>query len=1406
MQCSLDAKRTIQKNLREEATELKDKIGVISSSGESVSLAIGELENAIRKIGDPTSVYDYFAKRATQRSNPFYRNLIKQLSEEITIKDSEGRSVDMFVMDGFLTTGRPNELTLVVARSTDPSSSERIVFDINGENGTSTSNGKEYSFKGLKSIVSKAVKGSDVESIQNTEVEVSVSTRGNRELETTLDRMVEANAVLGSTENVTPESLRGYEQIRDYVHGNLESMRELMLRLHVLGNSKAPAELLDYYNSLIDKLHPSFFNKMSIYIQNNAPEAYGQVFVDSGAIGINIAPNDTAVENMSEAEVYMHEVVHTMVSWALRQGVHSTDSMKRQITELMKIAKENVTWEDLLPVTRDVASERQIKRAKEQEKYIFASKHSVEEFIAFGLTNPRFMEKLQDIKIGDQRQKPTTLFGKLASFFTQLVDTVLGRFSFRDNDATVYSKLNELTFALAEVNNKHISALDKMNPLGKIMDAFEDVDSYLGSKLMKARGKLVSKNTAIEVIPEDAGLYEQAKFYLSIAIKALTNPIYRGAVGQWASALGMSPDGTIREIIGNLFDKDEASKLASRISLYGSKYDAIRNSIVDEQSRILKESFNTPLTAEEDANILTTLIDTNVSSLMYNRGRLKKYSKANMQKLLTDESYLRERIGRITHAIEEEIGDADEKRQNWTKAQAQGLGYFMHTHQTHPGQVLNSYGISKGFGLGTRYKTNEHLEHLIGELASLHALSYVDQFLKKDVADKLVSEIKGIRTITDSYEAYKQNTRDTVFKEARGHILEGHSKELFDDTIELIIAPVADKLELEGKGFIKRYDLNDKGGVSSYQPLAVYTTNSLGRAERMRGAVNVGTHHARGMTLREAKRIESPEMAEALFSRDFAKIARDTLSIHEQMQNGTFDVTKVTRGLAPVYNNSGQVVDYRFMMDKESKADLLKQDRRATKVLPQSAGSIEHQIRAVELDKIALNALKKDMEENWTSGTVGDTNLTEYALIGPNSEDKAMRELYYMLPETLKEFVDSRADKTLAVRRKHLPIYFGYKHLQLSEYPVVKMLPPVVKQMMDTAEGWWLDLVKVSKSSTLLKLPKVVVDNIISNIFYIVFTGDLNIKQIAADHIDATRDLDRYLKDRSELSRLEQEVELAEEAMRRVGNRNALGRKIHNNKIEIGRLKSTMEYNPAHELFEAGMYQSHIIDVAGSTLEETNRITQAGNKLLRRAPKAVQTVFNMAYLTQETPYFHAVQEIMQRSDMISRMVDSKRQIRRQERMIAGEKRLPQWWVEEKGKDYPSKKRLSGNEEAEFRARMYHVRLDTITDNFVNYALPNGKFEEHLNRLGVLQFTKYLKRVQRIILDSSMQNPLKFALMLGFMHTVWDAPRIHDSSAAYRAVWGNSELFGIVPMYSPMYHLTMVGTPAVLREDWHGFFF
>lgn len=1408
MTCEVTFKRDVRDHILDILKTLEDRV---TPDGASSKVIEALLKEQLHQIQFPEAVVAALQEHANNQTKPFHVMLKRQLGEELTLL-ANGVSQSHYLLSSDITRD-PNSdnglrITLITAPADNVAAKTQTTFALGSEVAISSTLGVETTLEGFDIAVSKAAK----EWMNHYVSQGKESTYKPSEVEgvnETLERMVQVDEYLGTSGTQHSEdSLIGYHKVKGYEHGNVESMKEMLNKLHVLGNGKASADLLDYYNKLFDSFHPHFFNKMKLYLRKNADETWGGVSMAKEHIKLDIATSKKDIPGKSEAETYAHEVVHTITAWGLRQKHRAVTPIRLKLNHAMEVLRSKTTWEDYLNVDKAVATEADIERAKKLQTYIFSGKNSLDEFIAHVLTNPMAMKAAQVVHIKERKESPS-VFHTVTEWFSRLMDVVLGRYSFKDGDMTVFEQVNELAQQLGEINAVTANDLGRLNFLGRTAEAINTLDGKLSQQFSKIAHKVATKDKTIKIPTDSAGPVAWAKFLLALTLKASTSKVHRGFLGLWASALGMKPDGIIREITSSFTERSDEFRISEKLNLVSSRIDAVRNGNIDANAQLIKKSFKNPLSEDEEVALTKVFVRANVSALRYKRGNQKKWQDKDLVDLLTDKKRAKNEMYKTEEKLKDILNkETDKGRVNWYISQARSLGVYMATGKAHVGMAgFSPEAIVRGFGTIERFERNATLEALIEDLATFTAVHYTPLEYKKAVAPLIAAERKGVQVITDMYDNFKLLSKERSFKNNTSHMVLGYGKEIFDSTIGIQIATVAQEAEMSAKGYTLRFKVTPKNGDTYSEPMAVYTTDTWGKNERQKGAVALGKLHAKGMLMSELKRIEDPVAAinQARFGRDFAKVQLEANRIHDSMRKGTFDVDSVSFGMAPLLSNTGTVTDYRYVMPNEAKEDLLNQDLRISEVLSRSIADIEYHERTDAMNAQVLDFIKKNMKANWDSGEVGKDGYTTYTLIGPNVQKEKYKELYAMLPETFKEYIQARPDKTMAIPTEALNLIFGYQHIKLTDIPGISMLPKVIKRIIDVMEGLWMELIKLSKTAILMKMPAVLIGNLHSNIMYMWTTGSLDITSLYKDYVDGFREVNEYIRNMKQLRELEAEVGADTSALRRVKNGKVLYDKVGEKKLEIKRLKSALENNPAHELFESGLYQSYIEDTGSVTTRENNRIVLGINKKLDMLPNVVQTAANIVYLTQNTAWHKVSQEVMQRTDMVSRLAEVKRQKRYTDEMVDGKRMLPLWWLEEKreqNKDYKDTQKLEGTERTEFLERSVEVSRRETIDNYVNYAIPNSSTEEWLNRLGVLMFTKYLKRIQKIVFKTAFNHPLKTLMTFAVSGVLVGDDKIQNSSLLIKGFGygGGFDVTNLVPIYSPLYHIDNVLTPPILKSE------
>jgi len=213
--------------------------------------------------------------------------------------------------------------------------------------------------------------------------------------------------------------------------------------------------------------------------------------------------------------------------------------------------------------------------------------------------------------------------------------------------------------------------------------------------------------------------------------------------------------------------------------------------------------------------------------------------------------------------------------------------------------------------------------------------------------------------------------------------------------------------------------------------------------------------------------------------------------------------------------------------------------------------------------------------------------------------------------------------------------------------------------------------------------------------------------------LDNKRNITEYVENEHEIARLKAE-----------------GLTDNDTKVKIVRLVEENKKNPVAPLMEAGMYQSIIEDLDTQDYKSKNVIANFAQSKIGNLPEYVKNGANWAYLSEKTGVFQFVQRATQYSDFIARAT---------EYQILKEKGVAD-----------------------------KVAKQTVLDAFINYGKPSSSFEEYLNNIGMVMFTKYAKRIRRAIKSSVGKKPLNIILSILGQEMFFEADDIWDQNPITRS--------------------------------------
>lgn len=332
-------------------------------------------------------------------------------------------------------------------------------------------------------------------------------------------------------------------------------------------------------------------------------------------------------------------------------------------------------------------------------------------------------------------------------------------------------------------------------------------------------------------------------------------------------------------------------------------------------------------------------------------------------------------------------------------------------------------------------------------------------------------------------------------------------------------------------------------------------------------------------------------------------------------------------------------------------------------------------------------------------------------------------------------------------------------------------------------EAMWIEIVKIAKTNILLKVPNVAISNMISNIMRGINIG-IDPVTLMKTYVESFRDVRAYIKKHRELVALQ---------LKRTS-----GRATRTDKDRIKVLEKELKNSPVHEVMIKGFHQAFQEDVENAELRSSNKVKKWIDEKIENVPGVIKTPMQWLYLSEETAFYKASQELMQMSDLVSRVVEIRHLDMLSEKQANGKRMMPQWWRDEN----PTKERtikLLGSERNKFLKRAHEMNLYATLQAYINYNKPSSQVEDYLDRTGPIRFTKFVKRIQLVNAKTTIEHPIKTALLALVKAFVWNVDNTFDQSLFMKQWYTRGYGPGnIVPLYSPLDTISTAAEPGLIK--------
>lgn len=877
-------------------------------------------------------------------------------------------------------------------------------------------------------------------------------------------------------------------------------------------------------------------------------------------------------------------------------------------------------------------------------------------------------------------------------------------------------------------NLTHFEAEAKQNVIVKatssIGDSLDQVNNYVNQK--KANGaKWLAENTdgvTSKIANENARL---AASGILRGIAAMGSKRVAGDVAE--SMLSMINSGAkdkllnpVQSLMSELIGITDSNRAVLNLLTRAKPLvDKVRQILREQVPEMVAERFSQPLTAQQSSALHSGVGKTDAAALL-NHG----YQVADVARLYSDSAYRAQEIAAAKQAV------TGQHAQTQLDA-ADALAHFMVT-----GEVVNQHLLPNAQLIatlaGTKLKVDQsNLQQrvdAIDKLVSLQAIDKLPSQMQQDVAGVMARELKAnaaengatfVLNLMNNLRANEGKRLGTM------NTVKGAMHTTFDTHKSVVIATPKQGADLIKRGYIKgaefRGDPGNVHGVMHY-----YTSTEGGRPQWNQGAMQTVQATAGGVDPYTG-RLRSPVSAPRLTGQQ-VKIERAKRA-GAIYQGRAFKPNGVTNNMRPVFDINGNVSGYEYSVPHAVRDAMLN----ANTDLGHNLGVWNGRIVEEELSQAFNRQLVKSLHQRYTEDmkTVGRED--EFVTINAAHKDPQVREAWSLMPVEMREMVKETFGGDLVVRKDMLDNALGFRRASVNEiWEGNSRLSPTVQNLVysvasavmgnDAArqlrkgERFVQEAVSSAKDWIVVRSLVVARDNIISNNIQLMGHG-MSPLQIVRKSAEAMTLVDAYQKNERRLNELSLLLNNGADTARHPAYRR-----------EMEMLRAENTRSPIHALVMDG----HLPTIAEGLSENDdyslrNDFNGWISRQTSKLPKGVTTAARYALIARGTPIYAGLNRMIQYGDFTAKYaLYDHLQTRKREKMDQQE------------------------------------ALKMLQDEFVNYSILPSRSRDYLESMGATWFLNYKLRIQKILLRSIRDNPLRFLLTAGAAGAM-DIPGVLESN-------------------------------------------
>lgn len=1118
-------------------------------------------------------------------------------------------------------------------------------------------------------------------------------------------------------------------------------------------------------DTIVSKLHGPFGTFKAALMEQTAqtPE---QVYQEALVTGIAPFAQEASLAGfqMTHQEAFAMEQVQATVLEAFNTKDGVTSAAYRELNQLYSEVLRNVTPDSFITTANPTATEKA--EAQSLYDFMFAVTQDVDgksdylsRFAGLGMANEQVNTMLKTLR--SKVKAPVGKVGfteRLTNIITGLIDWFGGKMTNTYAGQRTDLKLKALVQQLVKIEAR------KRNVLEAKKTYFEPVENMLGKLTAKAQAQ-VSKFASLPYFKQNTnGFIRAIGSMTNVLAKDRTDALMEGIQRLRDQNFNGQQQGMLASAV-NEFRGSNAGNVMFHFLLRASKHiEGIRKDIIAGTGRVVASSFANDgqnLTKDHNQAISAVFLRTGMSDL------LGQYTMAELSGLVDSKAKVQAEIAKHEAQIAA-LGNAKAINTYFTNA-AKTLAYYKATGRVAAAlMMMNAHNIVRLFGTSFESRITEAqakaAQPIIDSMISLYALEYSSSKNLHYAKEVLAGEAartdggNGVEMALRTHKSLTEKSAELLFGDSPALQMKGYTPEMYDPFMSLIVADETEGALLVAQGYEKgdlaQTDKADPTGVDKH----IYSLRDGGLKRRVTGTISFTGTASKG------SRIHNGNLSPISYSGQYnastmaAIQSRKQAGINAMFRNGAFDPAKVTdHHLAPVVNANGKVVNYRYLMQESTKDSLLDRDNRPDKILGTMAGSVFDKVASPVQNRKVVEALHEQYKAEFAE------RPESYLTVGPKSTDPQLREIWALLPESTKAAVRQVWGKeSMQVRTDLLDINFGYRKLSVAdafdtEYQQRSFVEKMFVEIMEhgfhekaklrtrQAEDIWQAVVKATKGNLVVRSWSTMSGNLRSNWSQLILMG-VNPAAVLKGHNVAFKGAWAYKTDSAKMFELQHALETGYTPP---------GQTKNQMEHEIVRLQDALNRNPVKPLIDAGLMPTIVedIDTNDDIYSYQSKFNKSVAGFTDKLNPSVVGLGKFILMTEDSTPYKVMSYATQISDFLARYTLYEHSI--------------------------NKKNPLTHEQA----------VQLASDAFINYDVPTHRKLQYANDSGLVMFTKYYMRIQKMLVRIYREHPGRVIGMVGLEQMIGDQPTVLDSGMLKR--FGNPLNMGALDYFGSLDSLTTV---------------